>query len=119
MLEFAKVVTYISIFSAVLPLLLLMIKWRHHRRCFVLLGVLIIISFAADIFSIAGIALQPAASYWLNIQDMLQFILLTLVEFYLKDKQSILIVMIVSYFLFEKLPLFHRDLFHRFIRTIF
>ncbi|HTH56559.1 MAG TPA: hypothetical protein VL728_10990 [Cyclobacteriaceae bacterium] len=104
MSEFAKVITYGSIFSASLPLVLLTIRWRHvNHRYFYLLGLLIVLSIATEIACARKVANHLGTSRLLNIQDTFQFVLLMLIykDFYLKGKLTVLVAMIVSYLGFE------------------
>lgn len=101
---FAKVTTHVSIFSAGLALLLMLIKWRSvKKRYFFFLGLLIIVSSPADLANLFLVANFRATTYLLNIQDIFQFSLLLLIyrEFYLKSKKQISIAMYICYLGFE------------------
>ena len=106
MVESAKVFVIISTFSVVLPFLLIVSNRSNLKKRYLkLLTLLMMVSFVADaaslLLSAAGI--HSSIAYFLNIQDIAQFVLFVLIyrEFYLDEHKKTLFFAALIYFGFE------------------
>jgi hypothetical protein len=106
MLQVAIVLGYVSTFSCVVPLVLMLIKKeRIRKRYLTWLGILLLLSLGTDLISrvVLKFNLYTSTTYLINFYNILQFIIVLLIyyELYLKEKKMVVVLAAVVYFGFE------------------